>query len=42
LIAYLDTSALVPLLIDEPASPIWLGRLTRSDQRTAIALLEET
>jgi predicted nucleic acid-binding protein len=71
LIAYLDASALVPLLIDEPASPIcarlWddaddvvsvrtayveaaaaiaqarrLGRLTRSEQRHAISLLEQT
>lgn len=71
MIAYLDTSALVPLLIDEPASPIcarlWddaddvvsvriayveaaaaiaqarrLGRLTRSEQRHAVTLLEET
>jgi predicted nucleic acid-binding protein len=71
LIAYLDTSALVPLLIEEPASTIcarvWddaddvvsvriayveaaaavaqarrLGRLRRSVQRKAIALLEET
>lgn len=70
MIAYLDTSALVPLLIDEPASPIcarlWddaddvvsvriayveaaaaiaqarrLGRLTRSQQRDAVALLED-
>lgn len=71
MIAYLDTSALVPLLIDEPASTIcarlWddaddvvsarmayveaaaaiaqarrLGRLTRSAQRKAVTLLEET
>jgi uncharacterized protein len=70
LIAYLDTSALVPLLIDEPASPIcerlWddaddvvsvriayveaaaaiaqarrLGRLTRSQQRDALTLLDD-
>lgn len=70
MIAYLDTSALVPLLIDEPASPLcerlWddaddvvsvrigyveasaaiaqarrLGRLTRSQQRDAITLLDE-
>jgi predicted nucleic acid-binding protein len=71
LIAYFDTSALVPLLIDEPGSPIcerlWddaddvvsvriayveaaaaiaqarrLGRLTRSQQRDAVTLLDET
>lgn len=71
MIAYLDTSALVPLLIDEPASTIcarlWddaddvvsvriayveaaaaiaqarrLGRLTRSAQRKAITILDET
>lgn len=71
MIAYLDTSALVPLLIDEPASPIcerlWddaddvvsvriayveaaaaiaqarrLGRLTRSQQRDAVTLLDGT
>lgn len=70
MIAYLDTSALVPLLIDEPASPIcarlWddaddvvsvriayveaaaaiaqarrLGRLTRPQQREALALLDD-
>lgn len=70
MIAYLDTSALVPLLIDEPASPLcerlWddaddvvsvriayveaaaaiaqarrLGRLTRSQQRDGVTLLEE-
>jgi predicted nucleic acid-binding protein len=70
LIAYLDTSALVPLLIDEPASPIcerlWddaddvvsvriayveaaaaiaqarrLGRLTRSQQRDVLTLLDD-
>ncbi len=71
MIVYLDTSALVPLLIDEPASPIcerlWddaddvvsvriayveaaaaiaqarrLGRLTGSQQRAVVALLDET
>jgi len=71
LIAYLDTSALVPLLIDEPASPlcarVWddaddvvsvriayveaaaaiaqarrTGRLTRSQQRDAVTLLDDT
>lgn len=70
MIAYLDTSALVPLLIDEAASPLcerlWddandvvsvriayvetaaaiaqanrLGRLTRSQQRDALTLLQE-
>ncbi len=70
MIAYFDTSALVPLLIDEPASSIcerlWddaddvvtvriayveavaaiaqarrLRRLTRSQQREAVALLDE-
>ncbi|WP_375502135.1 type II toxin-antitoxin system VapC family toxin [uncultured Jatrophihabitans sp.] len=70
MIAYFDTSALVPLLIDEPASSIcerlWddaddvvtvriayveaaaaiaqarrLRRLTRSQQRQAVALLDE-
>lgn len=71
MIAYLDTSALVPLLIDEPASPlcarVWddaddvvsvriayveaaaaiaqarrTGRLTRSQQRDAVTLLDDT
>lgn len=71
MIVYFDTSALVPLLIDEPTSPIcerlWndaddvvsvriayveaaaaiaqahrLGRLTRSQQGDAVALLNET
>lgn len=70
MIVYLDTSALVPLLIDEPTSPIcerlWedaddvvsvriayveaaaaiaqarrLGRLTRSQQRDVLTLLDE-
>ncbi len=70
MIAYLDTSALVPLLIVEPASPIcerlWddaddvvsvriayveaaaaiaqarrIGRLTRSQQRDAVTLLDD-
>lgn len=70
MIAYLDTSALVPLLIDEPASPLcerlWddaddvvsvriayvqaaaaiaharrIGRLTRSQQRDALTLLDD-
>lgn len=70
MIAYFDTSALLPLLIDEPTSPIcerlWddaddvvsvriayveaaaaiaqarrLGRLTRSEQRDAAALLAD-
>lgn len=70
MIAYLDTSALVPLLIDEPTSPmcerLWddaddvvsvqigyveaaaaiaqarrIGRLTRSQQRAAVTLLDE-
>jgi predicted nucleic acid-binding protein len=70
LIVYLDTSALVPLVVDEPASALcarlWdgadevvsvriayveaaaaiaharrLGRLTRAEQRRAVALLDE-